>query len=69
MIFAGWRTDVRDLLGIMDVFVLASWREGMPRSAIEAAAMGLPLVLTDIRGSREVVQDGRSGTAGASPGA
>ena len=58
VIFTGWRTDVRDLLGIMDVFVLASWREGMPRSAIEAAAMGLPLVLTDIRGSREVAEDG-----------
>ena len=61
VILAGWRTDVRDVLGIMDVFVLASWREGMPRSAIEAAAMGLPLVLTDIRGSREVVQDGVQG--------
>ena len=62
VIFTGWRTDVRDLLGIMDVFVLASWREGMPRSAIEAAAMGLPLVLTNIRGSREVVEDGLQGT-------
>ena len=61
VIFSGWRSDVRDLLGIMDVFALASWREGMPRSAIEAAAMGLPLVLTDIRGSREVAQDGLQG--------
>jgi ribosomal protein S18 acetylase RimI-like enzyme len=41
------------------VFVLASWREGMPRSAIEAAAMGKALVLTDIRGCREVARDGR----------
>ena len=61
VIFAGWRTDVRDLLGIMDVFVLASWREGMPRSAVEAAAMGRPLVLTNIRGCREVVRDGVEG--------
>lgn len=61
VIFAGWRSDVRDLLAVMDVFVLASWREGMPRSAIEAAAMGLPLVLTDIRGCREVVRDGHQG--------
>jgi ribosomal protein S18 acetylase RimI-like enzyme len=38
------------------VFVLASWREGMPRSAIEAAAMRRPLVLTDIRGCREVAR-------------
>jgi glycosyltransferase involved in cell wall biosynthesis len=41
---------------MMDVFVLPSWREGMPRSAIEAAAMGKPLVLTDIRGCREVAR-------------
>ena len=45
----------------MDVFALPSWREGMPRSAIEAAARGLPLVLTDIRGCREVVRDGVEG--------
>jgi glycosyltransferase involved in cell wall biosynthesis/ribosomal protein S18 acetylase RimI-like enzyme len=57
--FAGWRDDVRDLLAAMDVFVLPSWREGMPRSAIEAAAMGRPLVLTDIRGCREVARHDR----------
>ena len=61
VIFTGWRADVRDLLGAMDVFVLASWREGMPRSAIEAAAMGVPLVLTNIRGCREVARDGIEG--------
>ena len=61
VVFAGWREDVRDLLALMDVFVLASWREGIPRSAIEAAAMGTPLVLTDIRGCREVVRDGIEG--------
>ena len=57
--FAGWRDDVRDLLAVMDVFALASWREGMPRSAIEAAAMGRPLLLTDIRGCREVARHER----------
>ena len=59
--FAGWRTDVPDLMALMDVFVLPSWREGMPRSAIEAAAMGRPLILTDIRGCREVARHGREG--------
>jgi len=53
----GWRTDVPEVLSAMDVFVLASWREGVPRSAIEAAAAGLPLILTDIRGCREVGGD------------
>jgi glycosyltransferase involved in cell wall biosynthesis len=61
VVFAGWRDDVADVLAISDVFVLASWREGMPRSAIEAAASGSPSVLTDIRGCREVVRDGIDG--------
>lgn len=58
LFFTGMRTDVRDLLALMDVFVLATWREGMPRSAIEASAMGRAMVLTDIRGCREVARDG-----------
>jgi glycosyltransferase involved in cell wall biosynthesis len=58
VVFAGYRDDVRDLLALMDVFVLPSWREGLPRSAVEAAAMGRALVLTDIRGCREVGRDG-----------
>ena len=59
--FLGMRTDMPDLYAAMDVFVLASYREGFPRSAIEAAAMARPLVLTDIRGCREVVIPGRNG--------
>ncbi len=59
--FTGWREDVPELLAAMDVFVLASRREGMPRSAIEAAAMGKPLVLTYIRGCREVARHGIEG--------
>jgi ribosomal protein S18 acetylase RimI-like enzyme len=45
----------------MDVFVLPSHREGFPRAAMEAAAMGLPIVATDIRGCRQVVDDGING--------
>jgi glycosyltransferase involved in cell wall biosynthesis len=59
--FLGMRTDIPDLLAAMDVFVLPSHREGFPRSAVEAATMGRPLVLTDIRGCREVVRDGVNG--------
>jgi glycosyltransferase involved in cell wall biosynthesis/ribosomal protein S18 acetylase RimI-like enzyme len=54
--FTGWVADVRDFLAIMDVFVLPSWREGQPLSAIEAAAMAKSLILTDIRGCREVAR-------------
>lgn len=60
--FVGARDDVERVLTAFDVFVLASWREGFPRSAMEAAAMGLPIVITDIRGCREVVDDGVNGT-------
>lgn len=41
----------------MDVFCLPSHREGFPRAAMEAAAMGLPVVATNIRGCRQVVED------------
>jgi len=61
VIFTGQREDIPALLALMDVFVLPSWREGLPRSAIEAAAMGKPLVLTNIRGCREVARDGVEG--------
>lgn len=59
--FAGWRLEIPELIALCDIFTLPSWREGLPRSAIEAAAMGKPLVLTDIRGCREVVRDGIEG--------
>ena len=57
----GHRDDVDDLLGAFDVFVLASHREGQPRAAMEAAATGLPIVATNIRGCRQVVDDGVTG--------
>lgn len=56
-----FRDDVEIILGASDLFVLPSHREGMPRSLIEAMAMGLPSVVTDIRGSREAIEDGRTG--------
>lgn len=59
--FLGMRDDVDSLYGAADIFVLPSHREGFPRAAMEAAAMGLPLVLTDIRGCRQVVDDGVNG--------
>jgi glycosyltransferase involved in cell wall biosynthesis len=60
--FLGMRSDVEDLYRAADLYVLASHREGYPRSAMEAAACGLPVVATDIRGCRQVVEDGVTGT-------
>lgn len=59
--FLGMREDVERLYRAFDLYVLASHREGFPRSAMEAAAMGLPIVATDIRGCRQVVDDGGTG--------
>ena len=59
--FLGRRDDMEEIYPLFDVYALASYREGFPRSAMEAAACGLPLVVTDIRGGRQVVEHGRSG--------
>jgi glycosyltransferase involved in cell wall biosynthesis len=57
----GERDDVDRLYAGIDIFVLASHREGFPRAAMEAAAMGIPVVATAIRGCRQVVDHGRTG--------
>lgn len=59
--FLGMRGDVDRLYQALDLYVLLSYREGYPRSAMEAAACGLPVVATDIRGCRQVVDDGVTG--------
>jgi glycosyltransferase involved in cell wall biosynthesis len=59
--FLGYRADVPDLLRAADIFTLPSHREGMPRSIIEAMMAGLPVVATDIRGSREEVVPDETG--------
>jgi len=61
VIFAGLRNDMPQVYALLDVFVLPSYREGMPRSILEAMACGKPVVATDIRGSREEVVDGTTG--------
>ncbi|KGN39132.1 galactosyltransferase [Knoellia subterranea KCTC 19937] len=52
--FIGERTDMPAIYSALDVFVLASYREGFSRASMEAAACGAAMVLSDIRGCREV---------------
>ena len=59
--FLDYRDDVDRLMRAVDIFTLPSHREGMPRSIIEAMMSGLPVVATDIRGSREEIVDGETG--------
>ena len=61
VLFLGHRDDMPDVYAASDLFVLASYREGLPQAAMEAAAMSLPVVATDVRGCRQVVDDGRTG--------
>lgn len=57
----GLQKDVRPWLAASDVFVFPSYREGFPNVVIEAGAMGLPSIVTDINGSREIIEDGKNG--------
>lgn len=57
----GYRKDIPELLALSDIFVLPSYREGLPRSIIEAMAMGKPIIASNIRGCREEVHHGMNG--------
>lgn len=57
----GLRGDVRELMQAADAFVLSSAWEGLPMVLLEAASVGLPIVATDVGGTREVVLHGASG--------
>jgi len=53
----GARSDIEKIMAIADIFVLPSGREGIPRVLVEAGAMELPLIATNLPGCREVVVD------------
>jgi glycosyltransferase involved in cell wall biosynthesis len=59
--FLGLRTDIPDVLGAADIFVLSSDHEGKPLSVIEAMAAGLPIVSTAVGGVPELLQNGKEG--------
>lgn len=59
--YLGQTSDVRPFIRQADCVVLPSYREGLPRTLIEASAMGRPVVATDVPGCREVVDDGVTG--------
>ena len=61
VVFLGERTDVDELYSLMDIFVLPSYREGFPHSVMEASAMALPVITTDVRGCRNAIDSGITG--------
>jgi glycosyltransferase involved in cell wall biosynthesis len=59
--FTGFQEDVRPFLAASDAFVFPSYREGFPNVVIQAGAMGLPSIVTDINGSNEIIIQGQNG--------
>jgi glycosyltransferase involved in cell wall biosynthesis len=61
VLFLGWREDIPHLLSRLQVFVLASYNEGMGRAIVEAQASGLPVVASEVCGIRDLVRNGENG--------
>lgn len=59
--YVGPQNDVRPWLAASDIYVFPSYREGMPNSLLEAGAMGLPSIVTNINGNNEIIVDGENG--------
>ena len=59
--YLGTAPDVRPFIDAADCVVLPSYREGMPRVLLEAAAMGRPLIAADVPGCRQIVREGQTG--------
>jgi glycosyltransferase involved in cell wall biosynthesis len=57
----GWRRDIPDLLSALDVFVLTSRLEALPRAVLQAMVAGVPVVATAVGGTPEVVENGTTG--------
>ena len=65
--FVGWQTDVRPYLEQADALVFPSYREGFPNVPMQAGAMGLPCIVTNINGCNEIIKDGLNGKIIAAP--
>ena len=61
VIWLGHRDDILELTALSDIYVLPSYREGVPRTLLEAASMSKPIITTDAIGCREVVNDNFNG--------
>ncbi|WP_282035620.1 glycosyltransferase family 4 protein [Saccharicrinis aurantiacus] len=61
IIEVGWQTDIRPYLSISDCFVFPSYREGFPNTVLQAGAMCLPSIVTNISGSNEIISNGVNG--------
>jgi len=61
VLWLGHRDDIVELTAMCDIYVLPSYREGVPRTLLEAASMAKPIITTNTVGCREVVKNGENG--------
>jgi len=61
VVFVGWQNDVRPYLKAADALVFPSYREGFPNVPLQAGAMGLPSIVTDINGCNEIIIERENG--------
>ncbi|WP_214627184.1 glycosyltransferase family 4 protein [Paenibacillus agaridevorans] len=59
--FLGYRTDIKELLMLSDIFLFTSKQEGLPRSLMEAMSAGLPCICSNIRGNVDLIVNGEGG--------
>ncbi len=59
--FLGYKFNLDYYISAFDLFILPSYREGLPVSLLESMAMGIPCIATDIRGNRELIEDNKTG--------
>jgi glycosyltransferase involved in cell wall biosynthesis len=62
IISVGFQTDVRPYFAISDALVFPSYREGFPNVVMQAGAMGLPSIVSNINGCNEIIEEGKNGT-------
>ena len=60
-LFLGYRKDISKILQITDIFLHASYREGLTLSVLEAMSFGIPCVVSNVRGNRDLIVDGKGG--------
>ncbi|MDI1256572.1 MAG: glycosyltransferase family 4 protein [Flavobacterium sp.] len=61
IIAVGFQSDIRPYLAISNALILPTYREGFPNVVLQAGAMGLPVIVTDINGCNEIVTNGKNG--------
>lgn len=61
VIFTGYRTDIYKILGLAEIFLFSSLQEGLPVAVMEAMAVGLPVVCSNVRGNADLIDNEKGG--------